>query len=101
MTAKKPALLRVTSSGYVFCSHMVGAACSDCLKEDRQAVAKRVLEAAVMAIRKACPPAHTYASENADIYIAQDHLARRALSAVTALEAQLPKILEDGREKGT
>ena len=43
-------------------------------------------DAAAKASRKAWPRAHTYASENADIYIAQDHAVDRVIGAIRAME---------------
>lgn len=41
-------------------------------------------EACITASRHAWPKAHTYASENADMYRAQDHAVERVLSAISA-----------------
>lgn len=53
----------------------------------RQAIAAARAEerkACVAAIRKECPRAHTYASENADLYRAQDHMVDMAIAAIRA-----------------
>lgn len=41
-------------------------------------------EARIAAIKKACPRAHTYASENADVYRAFDAGAEKAMTAIRA-----------------
>lgn len=50
------------------------------------AIQAEALERAAVAGRKAWPKAHTYASENADMYRAQDHAVETVLAAIRALK---------------
>lgn len=47
-----------------------------------------VIEECAKAAEKAWPRAHTYASENADLYRGQDHAVRTAVKAIRALAAK-------------
>jgi TolB-like protein len=58
------------------------------------------IEACVRRAERAWPPAHTYASENADIYRAQDHAARTIVKAIREL-AGTPPITTGKREDVT
>lgn len=48
---------------------------------------ERVIEECIRAGEKAWPHAHTYASENADLYIAQDRAVKRVIDAIRALKS--------------
>lgn len=48
-------------------------------------IAKAERERCIAAGQKAWPKAHTYASENADMYRAQDHAAATVLAVIRAL----------------
>jgi hypothetical protein len=57
-----------------------------------QAGAEAMRRAAMAACVLAGPPAHTYASENAEIYRAQDTMRDRCVDAIRALPLPTPKM---------
>lgn len=53
-----------------------------------------IIEECAKVAEKAWPRAHTYASENADLYAAQDHAVQTAVKAIRALAA--PSASQEG-----
>lgn len=49
-------------------------------------IRNEVIEECARAAEKAWPRAHTYASENADLYHGQDHAVRTAVKAIRELK---------------
>ena len=48
------------------------------------------IEACALCAERAWPRAHTYASENADIYVAQDRAVQRVVDAIRGLAIKTP-----------
>lgn len=49
-----------------------------------------IIEECAKAAERAWPPAHTYASENADLYRGQDHAVKTVVKAIRALAVPSP-----------
>ena len=49
-------------------------------------IRNEIIEECAKAAEKAWPRAHTYASENADLYYGQDHAVRTAVKAIRGLK---------------
>lgn len=56
----------------------------------RDEIRNAIIEECARAAEKAWPRAHTYASENADIYRGQDHAVRTVVKAIRALSNSSP-----------
>lgn len=65
------------------------------------ATREEALREAVEAVKACWPRAHTYASENADLYLAQDGVAATCISAIRALLRPPSRAAEPKDEKGT
>ncbi len=62
--------------------------CWNHLEAAVRALAEGTLELSIAACRRAVPRAHTYASENADIYRAADSARDRSIKAIRALQPE-------------